>query len=92
MYASVPFMWQGSGPFHQEMRPLRRRRSGRRLAFDSMDYRVRCLLLCVLVYLLWLLPTVYSVAWLALCLAFDPDRFDFSRGHVEDSLLVGRGP
>jgi hypothetical protein len=92
MYASVPFMWQGSGPFHQEMRPLRRRRSGQKLAFDSMDYRVRCLLPCVLAYLLCLLPTVYSVARLALCLAFNPDRFDFSRGHVEGGLLVRRRP
>ena len=83
MYASVPFMWQGSGPFQQEVRPLRCRRSGRKLTFNSMDYRVRCLLPCVLGNLFRLLPTVYSVAWLAFRLAFNPDRFDFSRGHVE---------
>ena len=85
-------MWQGSGPLQQEVRPLRRRRSGRQLTFDSMDYRVRCLLLCVRAYLLCLLPAVDSVARLGFCLAFDPGRFDFSRCYVEDSLLVGRGP
>jgi hypothetical protein len=92
MYASVPFMWQGPGPLHQEVRPLRRRRSGCKLAFDSMDYCVRCLLLSVLGYLLRLLAAVYSVARLALCVASNPGRFDFSRGDVEGGLLVGRRP
>jgi hypothetical protein len=57
-----------------------------------MDRRVHYFLPGVLAYLLCLLSTVYSVAWLAFGLALDPSRFDFSGGHVEDGLVVGRGP